>query len=151
MSNFREIFCTSIPPSKNKFRSKISEPVTGHMGAVPQSRETGEVMTAHAAKAPDLELGYKATWPNADEMVVEGAELEMTGGRVSTGSEVGMEMKDGFDPNPVEQGRPPVAHPRRSSWGRKSGSWEITPDILAMSSEGGNNRLNGESTPATNR
>lgn len=151
MSNFREIFCTSIPPSKNKFRSKVPEAVPGHMGAVPQSRETGEVMTTHAAKAPDLELGYKATWPNADEMVGEGGELEMTGGRVSTGSEVGMEMKDGFDPNPVEQGRPPVAHPRRSSWGRKSGSWEITPDILAMSSEGGNNRVNGESTPATNR
>lgn len=146
VSNFKEIFCTSIAPSKNDFRTRVQDVGPGQMGAVPQNREAGEAISSGAGKGPDLELGYKATWPGADEMVGEGGEVEMTGGRVSTGSEVGMEMKDGFDPNPVEQGRPPVGHPRRSSWGRKSGSWEITPDILAMSSEGSNNRLNGETT-----
>ena len=157
-SNFREIFCTKIPASKNRFRSRVQEVVPGQMGAVQQTREMGEVAGSGAGKGPDVEQGYKATWPNAEEMVGEGGELEMAGGRVSTGSELGMEMKDEFDMHPVEQGRPAVAHPRRSSWGRKSGSWEITPDILAMSSgEGGqgqghvHGRVNGETTLPGNR
>lgn len=166
-SNFNEIFCTKVPASKNRFRSRVQEVNQGQMGAPQVTREMGEVQGPGAGKVPDVEQGYKATWPNAEEMVGEGGEVEMAGGRVSTGSELGMEMKDGFDMHGVEQGRPAVGHPRRSSWGRKSGSWEITPDILAMSSgEGGqghNNlghahvhahapgRLNGETTPPGNR
>ncbi|KAG0504795.1 hypothetical protein M758_N017800 [Ceratodon purpureus] len=160
-SNFEEIFCSKIPASKNRFRSRVAETIPGGLGAVQQSREMGE----GAGKGPDVEQGYKATWPNADEMVGEGGEVEMAGGRVSTGSELGMEMKDGFEMHPVEQGRPAVAHPRRSSWGRKSGSWEITPDILAMSSSGEGGQVqghghnghvhvhgrNGETTPPGNR
>ncbi|KAH8961233.1 hypothetical protein BDL97_05G040800 [Sphagnum fallax] len=148
LSNFREIFCTAVPPSKNKFRAKVEEVTPGQMGIPAPTREAGEAVTPSSGKGPDLELGYKATWPGAEETVAEGAELEMMGGRVSTGSELGMGMeKDGFDPHHMEQGRAPVIHPRRSSWGRKSGSWEITPDILAMSSEG-TNRVNGEATPS---
>jgi palmitoyltransferase ZDHHC9/14/18 len=148
LSNFREIFCTAVPPSKNKFRAKVEEVTPGQMGIPAPTREAGEAVTSSSGKGPDLELGYKATWPGAEETVAEGAELEMMGGRVSTGSELGMGMeKDGFDPHHMEQGRAPVIHPRRSSWGRKSGSWEITPDILAMSSEG-TNRVNGEATPS---
>jgi palmitoyltransferase ZDHHC9/14/18 len=160
-SNFNEIFCTKIPASKNRFRSRVQEVIPGQMGAVQQTRDMGEVHGSGAGKGADVEQGYKATWPNAEEMVGEGGELEMAGGRVSTGSELGMEMKDGFDVNPPaeQQGRPAVAHPRRSSRGRKSGSWEITPDILAMSSgEGGQGhsnhaqgRSNGETTPPGNR
>jgi len=121
-------------------------------------------MGSSAGKVPDVEQGYKTTWPQGEDMVGEGQELELAGGRVSTGSELGSEMKDGFEMQPIEHGRPTVAHPRRSSWGRKSGSWEITPDIVAMSSrdgsregsrEGGgqgvHNRSNGESTPPGNR
>lgn len=160
-SNFNEIFCTKIPASKNRFRSRVQEVIPGQMGAVQQTRDMGEVHGSGAGKGADVEQGYKATWPNAEEMVGEGGELEMAGGRVSTGSELGMEMKDGFDLNPPaeQQGRPAVARPRRSSRGRKSGSWEITPDILAMSSgEGGQGhsnqaqgRSNGETTPPGNR
>ncbi|XP_024394295.1 protein S-acyltransferase 8 [Physcomitrium patens] len=133
--NFNEIFCSKIPASKNQFRSRVPEAVPGQMGAVQHTRDMGE---AHGApKGPDLEQGYKATWPNAEDMVGEGGELEMAGGRVSTGSELGLEMKDSFDPRPLEQGRPAVSN-RRTSRGRQSGSWEITSDILALSSgEGG--------------
>jgi hypothetical protein len=100
------------------------------MGAsAQQRRDGGEGHGSSAGKGTDLEQGYKATWPNGEEMVGEGGELEMAGGRVSTGSELGNEMKDGFDMQPLEQGRPAVAHPRRSSWGRKSGNWEITSDF----------------------
>jgi palmitoyltransferase ZDHHC9/14/18 len=81
-------------------------------------------------------------------MVAEGGELEMMGGRVSTGSELGIGMdKDGFDPHHMDQGRASVIHPRRSSWGRQSGSWEITPDMLAMPSEGTNHVNGGGATP----
>ncbi|XP_024394248.1 protein S-acyltransferase 8 [Physcomitrium patens] len=158
--NFNEIFCFKIPPSKNRFRSRVQEVTPGSMGITQQSRDMGEMHGSSAGKAPDVEQGYKPTWPHAEDMVGEGGELEMAGGRVSTGSECGMEMKDSFDPRPFEQGRPAVAHPRRSSWGRKSGSWEISPDILAMSTGEAQNhrgrghvhgRTNGETTPPNNR
>jgi palmitoyltransferase ZDHHC9/14/18 len=157
-SNFNEIFCTKIPRSKNQFRSRVPESGPGQMGAFQKRLSIGDMQGSGGSKVPDLEQGYKATWPNADDTVGEGGEVEMAGGRVSTGSELGYEMKDTFDSNPVEHGRPTVSqtvsHPRRSS--RKSGSWEITPDILAMSSGEGvhgpsQGRLNGQTTPPGNR
>jgi palmitoyltransferase ZDHHC9/14/18 len=161
-SNFKEIFCTKIPASKNEFRSRVQEGVPGQMGAPMQTRGVGEGM---GGKGPDLEQGYKATWPQAEDMVIgEGGEVELAGGRVSTASDMGNELKDGFEMQPPEHGRPAVAHPRKSSWGRKSGNWEISPDIRAMSSRQGSqgphsnpsnahvqNRSNGETTPPGNR
>jgi palmitoyltransferase ZDHHC9/14/18 len=148
VKNFKEIFCSPIAPSKNKFRAKIDEVAPGQMGAPAQTMEAGGAVTSSSGKGPDLELGYKATWPGAEEMVAEGGELEMMGGRVSTGSELGIGMdKDGFDPHHMDQGRASVIHPRRSSWGRQSGSWEITPDMLAMPSEGTNHVNGGGATP----
>jgi palmitoyltransferase ZDHHC9/14/18 len=150
-SNFKEIFCTTIPPSQNKFRAKVEEVTPGQLGVPTLTRQAGEDVTSSTGKGPDLELGYQATWPGAEDTVAEGGELEMMGGRVSTGSELGIGMeKDGFDPHHMDQGRAPVFHPRRSSWGRKSGSWEITPDRLAISSEG-THRTNGGATPPSNR
>ncbi|CAK9190229.1 unnamed protein product [Sphagnum troendelagicum] len=148
LKNFKEIFCSEIAPSKNKFRAKIDEVAPGQMGAPAPTMEAGGAVTSSTGKGPDLELGYKATWPGAEEMVAEGGELEMMGGRVSTGSELGIGMdKDGFDPHHMDQGRASVIHPRRSSWGRQSGSWEITPDMLAMPSEGTNHVNGGGATP----
>lgn len=41
-------------------------------------------------------------------------------------------------------------HPRRSSWGRRSGSWDISPEVVAMASQLGNsNQINGASNNLT--
>jgi len=38
-------------------------------------------------------------------------------------------------------------HPRRSSWGRKSGSWEMSPEVLALAARVGEpNRVGGSSS-----
>ena len=41
-------------------------------------------------------------------------------------------------------------HPRRSSWGRKSGSWEMSPEVLALAAKvGESNRMGGGSSSLT--
>lgn len=130
VENFKEIFFTSIPPSKNNFRAKAQqEPVL-------QARLVGGAFVSPkmGKGVGDIEMGRKpVAW---EEAGLEFGELE------GTPSNEGLENKEGgfgeASPDlsrdiPVEgmEGRASL-HPRRSSWGRKSGSWEISPDVLAM-------------------
>ncbi|RWR80053.1 zinc finger protein [Cinnamomum micranthum f. kanehirae] len=130
VENFKEIFFTSIPPSKNNFRVKAQqEPVL-------QARLVGGAFVSPkmGKGVGDIEMGRKpVAW---EEAGLEFGELE------GTPSNEGLENKEGgfgeASPDlsrdiPVEgmEGRAGL-HPRRSSWGRKSGSWEISPDVLAM-------------------
>lgn len=156
--NFREIFFTTIEKSKNNFRAKVElEPTSGQML---HSQVPGSDMTAsRTGKASaDLEMG-KPSWPVPAEEVLN--ELHT---RVSDVGDLSMEAKDGYDDSFTPGfGRAishenhdirSAPHPRRSSWGRKSGSWEITPDILALTGAvgaEGSRTANGDSTPPGNR
>ncbi|CAM6095840.1 unnamed protein product [Calypogeia fissa] len=160
-SNFREIFCTEVPASKNKFRDRVQqENQSRNVSTV--SGETGDIHGSSISKGggADLEMGSQQKWQIGGEHGIGPENNEDLHARISTGSELGLESKDGFDENfPLDRnlagdGETRATHPRRSSWGRKSGSWEITPDILAMAQGGTGaegSRVNGDSTPPGNR
>lgn len=151
--NFKEIFLTSMPPSKNSFRAKLEHDSTLQDTSAPTSG--GEFLSPNMGKGGiDLEIGNKPSWPTVGAEALADFEARENYGD--------LENKDGYEdsfahalgrPLPVEsaEGRGGI-HPRRSSWGRKSGSWEITPDILALAagvSEA--NRVSGDITPPGNR
>lgn len=126
LQNFQMIFCTQIEPSKNNFRAKVQLDANGQIIGIPATKNGG-----------DLEVGSKTSWQTGEgDVTDEGQE------RIRGVSDVGLETKDSFDdalslaigrPLPVEVTDPRSGiHPRRSSWGRKSGSWEMTPEILAL-------------------
>lgn len=148
LRNFQAIFCTRIEPSKNNFRGKVQLDTSGHIIANTQST---------ARTGTDVETASKPTsQPGEVDTNEEGQ------GRISEVSDIGLEVKDSFDDAFTHAiGRPVStevtdsrsgAHPRRSSWGRKSGSWEMTPEILALAvghTETG--RFNGDNANAPDR
>ncbi|OVA17428.1 zinc finger protein [Macleaya cordata] len=149
VKNFGEIFWTSIPPSKNKFRARVPlEP------ELPPPRMTGGgFMSPNMGKTMgDIEMGRKPIW------VEGGAGIGDFGGQVSNddGSEDKGDRLDDASPdlsrNLQAEGMDGTAgiHPRHSSWGRKSGSWEISPDVLAQAAGvGESNQVSGGGTTKT--
>lgn len=128
VDNFKEIFCSPIPPSKNDFRAKVpTEPV------LPPRSVGGGFMSPNMGKAiDDIEMGRKTVWRDMDN------ETDNFDGQVNSNERV--KVKDGelADLSPElrsamdETGERVAVHPRRSSWGRKSGSWEMSPEVLAL-------------------
>lgn len=134
--NFKEVFLTSIPPSKNKFREKVQREDAVDV----RPAGGGGFMSPNMGKGVgDIEMGRKAVaWDG--EAGGMGSDLE--GGL----SNELMEDKDslGFagpspDLNQVLQSdatdartAAAVTPPRRGSWGRRSGDWEMPPEILGL-------------------
>lgn len=142
IENFMEIFFTSIPPSKNKFRGKVQkEP------GIPSRMVGGSFASPNLEKTMgDIEAGRKPVWDDSATGLseVEG-DLNNDDG-VNRGGEFTEESPDlsriirgeGTD------GRS-ILHPRRSSWGRRSGTLDIPPDVVAMASGvGDSNRISGD-------
>lgn len=142
VENFKEIFCTSIPPSKNNFRLKVPRE-TGLPG---RSVGGGFVSPSMGKVVEDIEMGRKTVWGDV------GAGADRRAGQNSDSE--GPNMKDGGlgESSPeirttVDEGDRVGIHPRRSSWGRKSGSWEMSPEVLALASRvGESNRIGGTSS-----
>ncbi|XP_043706397.1 probable protein S-acyltransferase 7 [Telopea speciosissima] len=142
VENFKEIFCTSIRPSKNHFRAKVpQEPV------LPPRSGGGGFISPNMGKAVgDIEMGRKPIW---GEPAAGFGDFD---GSLSRNS--GLDSKDGgFDDVSSDLSRTlPAAgteghalHPRRSSWGRKSGSWDISSEVLAVAAGiGESNRVGGD-------
>ncbi|KAL9162836.1 hypothetical protein ABFS82_06G003300 [Erythranthe guttata] len=149
VDNFKEIFYGPTAPSKNKFRAKVArEPV------LPTRSVAGGFVSPNMGKGvEDIEMGRKAVWGDV------GAVLDNTEGQLSD--------NDGLNNNnnnhnkdsglgetspeirtTVDEGDRAGIHPRRSSWGRKSGSWEMSPEVLALASRMGGepNRTAGSSS-----
>uniref|UniRef100_A0A0C9S986 S-acyltransferase n=1 Tax=Wollemia nobilis TaxID=56998 RepID=A0A0C9S986_9CONI len=124
LTNFKEIFFTKISPSKNDFREKVRQNTPGY-GVHNPTMDSETFSTDMGKVVTDHEMGVKSSW-----------------------SPVGIDSTD--DPEGLDTRN--VMHPRRSSWGRKSGSWEITPDILALTAEiGGEGSRNGLKTSPANQ
>ncbi|KAL0344167.1 UNVERIFIED_CONTAM: Double-stranded RNA-binding protein 3 [Sesamum angustifolium] len=93
-------------------------------------------------------MGRKAVWGDV------GSVLDHPEGQLSDND--GLNGKDGglgeMSPEirtTVDEGDRAGIHPRRSSWGRKSGSWEMSPEVLALASRMGEpNRTGGSSSTA---
>ncbi|KAH9328472.1 hypothetical protein KI387_000580, partial [Taxus chinensis] len=98
-----------MPWSKNNFRAKVRQDTTGY-GANNLSIDTDGFSANMEKGVSDLEMGVKPSWP----AVGIGASEDSQGQNL-----------EGIDTRST-------MHPRRSGWGRKSGSWEIPLDILAL-------------------
>ncbi|KAG6488499.1 hypothetical protein ZIOFF_049742 [Zingiber officinale] len=134
VENFKEIFCTSIPPSKNNFRARVSH----EQGLQPRS-SIGGFMSPNVGKAVgDIEMDRKpVTWDELRAVTQVGENEEGLSSRNM------MDDKDGelSEPSPNLSREAftggmevqPTRHHRRSSWGR-GGSWETAPDFHAVAS-----------------
>ena len=140
--NFKEVFFTIIPPSKNKFRAKVPK----ESGIPPRMVGGGFAGPNIGKPMADIETGSKPAWDGND---VNEGESE---GQFS--SDDGRDKKDGesFNASPapdLSRNLPTecaevrgTLHPRRSSWGRRSGSWDISPDVRSIASQlGDSNRI----------
>eukprot|EP00249_Psilotum_nudum_P017154 c26185_g1_i1 orf=570-1868(-) len=144
--NFQEILCSTIGPSKNKFRAKVQLDASGQIVTLPEP--SSKVGTQSA-------IVVKPAWEAGESECTEEAR-----GHVSACGDIGVEIKDTYEDAFTKAIGHPLslessdtrAHPRRSSWGRKSDSWEITPDILALASgHGDGGQLNGDGNPPRER
>ncbi|KAL5791553.1 hypothetical protein ACOSP7_000147 [Xanthoceras sorbifolium] len=143
IENFMEVFCTRIPPSKNNFRAKIpKEPAI-------QSRRITDGYVSPTLRKPvtDIEMGRKPVWAEAvgdaddhEGIVRNDNSLDKHGGS----AELSPDLSRILPPDPESTEGRSISHPRRSSWGRKSGSWDISPEVIA-SAVGESKRLTGGS------
>lgn len=125
-----EVFCTSIPPSKNKFRAKVlREPEL----APPQFSDDFSVSKV-GKPTGDLEMGRKHIW-DGDASTTSDCEQEY--------SNNDSQEKDGelsivspelsrITLTEGTEGRSILLHTRRSSW-TKGGSFDMTPELGSSS------------------
>ncbi|XP_021895726.1 LOW QUALITY PROTEIN: probable protein S-acyltransferase 7 [Carica papaya] len=142
VENFKEIFCSTIPPSKNNFRAKVPrEP------GLPTRSVGAGFMSPNMGKAvDDIEMGRKTVWgdmaPGADHGEGQLADTRVNVKEGELG-ELSPDIRTTVDETVDRAG----IHPRRSSWGRKSGSWEMSPEVLALAARVGEpNRTAGGSS-----
>ncbi|KAI3841130.1 hypothetical protein MKX03_007858 [Papaver bracteatum] len=144
VNNFMEVFCTAIKPSKNKFRSFVQQEVQRQ----PTTRTREPEAADEAGVGPrskiedDLELGgdllkisqRRNVDANNDDFDIR-----------SRGSNVGRRDSSDTADLSLDQQNPSVqSDARHSSWGRRSGSWEIAPDVAAMNAAAAQNRSNNQ-------
>lgn len=144
-NNFKEIFCARIPQSKNNFRAKVSlEPV------LPARSAGGGFMSPSMGKGmEDIEMGRKTVWGDIGSGI-DHSESELTGRPAVKDGEFG-ELSPEIRTTVDGRGDGAGIHPRRSSWGRKSGNWELSPDVLALAERSGDsNRVGGGSSSLGN-
>ncbi|KAI4366773.1 hypothetical protein MLD38_022604 [Melastoma candidum] len=144
VQNFMEIFCSGIAPSKNNFRAAVpQDPV------LPRTRG---FMSPNMGKPVDnIEMGRKAVWGDMNSgLDLREGQLNSTSRSNRKGGELG-----GLSPLSVDESMERVVggvhHPRRSSWGRKSGSWDTSPEIVSLSARAGESNRAGGSGNADSR
>ncbi|KAG8475898.1 hypothetical protein CXB51_032664 [Gossypium anomalum] len=140
--NFVEVFCTSIPPSKINLRAKVlKEPAIA-----PRTVSGGFISPNNGKAIGDIEMGRKPVWDEAlgDISDYEGQHSVDYGDKDSRLPDVSPDLSRILPPDNTE-GRGVMHHPRRSSWGRNSERWEISPEILPLSRIGESKRMNGKS------
>ncbi|OVA12951.1 zinc finger protein [Macleaya cordata] len=145
VNNFFEVFCTKIKPSKNKFRSYVQEEVQRPTITRTREPEVDETVGDPRAKIEDdLELGgdlLKISQRRNFEEMNEDVDIRSRGSNgghrdSSEATDLGL----GLDhQTPAVQ-----SDTRHSSWGRRSGSWEISPDLVAMNAAAAQSRSNNQ-------
>ena len=127
-----EVFFTKVPLSKNNFRTRVPQEQGSHahiahpgfiglnivksVGDPEEGRKPVIWDEAGAGSAADLEAGLNNVLPEGkDGSFSSYASPDLAGAMQLGGS-----------------GGSATLNPRRSSWGRKSGNWEISPDVMAL-------------------
>lgn len=140
IENFMEIFCTSIPQSKNNFREKV--PINPSIPPTPVGANfDGPVM---GKAISDIEMGKKPEWDEAARETDYGGQFSNDDGECK---DHGFSEADASPdlsrtlPTESSESHSAALHPsRRSSWGRRSGSLNISPEVLAMAAGVGDSR-----------
>ncbi|KAL2482626.1 putative protein S-acyltransferase 7 [Forsythia ovata] len=143
--NFMEALCSNIPGSKNNFRAKVMEEPGIPNSVVPGSFAVPN-LGSHLKMEKienDREIERKPVWNEAlageseyrryyrpEDSEDKDAELDVAS----------PELRRVTRSETIE-GRITV-HPRRSSWGRRSGSWDVSPEVVPMAfGVGDSNRI----------
>ncbi|KAL5543834.1 hypothetical protein UlMin_007618 [Ulmus minor] len=139
--NFRETFCSSIPQSKNNFRKMVPKDPS----IQPRTVGSGFVSPLMGKAISDIEMGRKPAWDEAAGQDGDYEEEHNVSNDDGPDKDQGLNEAD-VSPDlsrnlPTESTeRRDVLYTRRSSWGRRSGSLSISPEILALASGIGDSR-----------
>ncbi|XP_042492391.1 protein S-acyltransferase 8-like [Macadamia integrifolia] len=132
LNNFLEVFCTKIKPSRNNFRAFVQEEVPRLPMARTRDMEVEDSGGNPRAKVEDdLEIGgdlmkisQRRNFEELDEDIR---------GRGRNGQRLDTPDAD-LVLDSDQQAHAVRSEARHSSWNRRSGSWDVSPDILAMNS-----------------
>lgn len=132
LNNFLEVFCTKIKPSRNNFRAYVQEEV--QRPPLPTSRDAGVEEVGPEDRRmkveDDLDIGGDLL-KISQRHNIEDIEADIR----SRGSDVPHQNSSEAESVLGSDRRAPVVQSdRHSSWGRRSGSWDIAPEVLAMNS-----------------
>ena len=130
--NFLEVFCTKVKPSRNNFRAFVEEEVQ-QRPTLPSTQETDvedSVGDPRSKVEDDLDIGEDLLKISQRRNIEE-----IDGDICSRGSNGPPHNISEMDSVLSSDHRAPTirSDTRHSSWGRRSGSWEIAPEVLANS------------------
>ncbi|KAL0556096.1 hypothetical protein IC582_004604 [Cucumis melo] len=133
LNNFLEVFCSKVKPSKNNFRALVQEevppppapPPLREMGAAEQDDLGGD---PRSKVEDDLDIGEDLL-KISQRRNIEDINEDIRS-RGSTGPQLNVSE---VDSSLGSDHRAPTirSDARHSSWGRRSGSWDIASDVLA--------------------
>lgn len=139
VNNFLEVFCSKIKPSKNKFRAYVEEEVqrpplaSTHQAAAAAAEEEEEDLNADTREKVEDDLGIGedllkiSQRRNIEEIDGELCDRGSNGPHHNS-SEVDSVLDSDFRSLTIQ------AETRHPSWGRRSSSWEIAPEVPATNS-----------------
>lgn len=143
LSNFLEVFCTKVKPSRNSFRALVQEEAPRVSLPPIRGTELEDVREDRRMKVEDdLELGGDIL-KLSQRHNIEDIEADIR----SRGSDVPHHNSSEADSVLGSDRRAPTvqADTRHSSWGRRSESWEIAPEVFGMNSSSNESRGNATS------
>uniref|UniRef100_A0A7C9CZA2 S-acyltransferase n=1 Tax=Opuntia streptacantha TaxID=393608 RepID=A0A7C9CZA2_OPUST len=129
LNNFHEVFCTEIKPSRNNFRAFVQEEVQRPpTQRPPQDNEAVDDSGDQRTKVEDdLDLGGDLL-KLSHRHNIEDIEEDIR----SRGSNILQNSSEGGSLVGSDYHTPPIRSDiRHGSWGRRSSSWEIGPDVTA--------------------
>lgn len=133
LNNFLEVFCSKVKPSKNNFRAFVQEEVLPPLPP-PPLRGTGAAEQDDSGGDPrskvedDLDIGEDLL-KISQRRNIEDINEDIRS-RGSTGPQLNVSEADS---SLGSDHRAPTirSEARHSSWGRRSGSWDIASEVLA--------------------
>eukprot|EP00250_Pteridium_aquilinum_P006699 c16563_g1_i1 orf=606-1952(-) len=148
LGNFKEVLCDRIPPSKVNFRAQAQpEEATGlgNFKSQHRRRDDMDIIDSKGERSHgDNEMGGESAWKALPAKLVQdinnNSEEQIEERRHAYEDTFSEDLSKPFDH--VQRSAQSGAHPRRGSWGRQSGNWEVSPELSAFSSDiGGPDKL----------